>query len=289
MNFIIIKIIFSFKAAEVDATIAAQLDKKYIKAYQRRALARTALGQLKEALADYDEILKLEPKNSLAIFEKSKIEKKLVEDEEALKAKSKPPSFNPKNIFDSKKPVEKEKKTAMKTSKSESDMKAKSDFSEKFEVKNETSNLGKGDGLKIKGFIEEKKSGVKIEEIVEEKTREVNIFGTALEEGSKLVLPIKKPPHKRSKKPLKRIDVVEVSDSDDKIVAEPSKQPAEPVKVTAEEKIIRGEIKPVSKAEEDRIYEIPRTCVQFQNAWKFVRHDPEKAYSYLKVILIFLF
>lgn len=179
----------------MDSTIAIQLDKKYIKAYQRRALARTALGQLKEAKSDYEEILQIEPKNALALLEKSKIEKKLVQDEESLKAKAKAPSFNPKNIFDSKKKeqskvkLEEIKKSSLPVSKSEPSFKV-SDMENAEKAENKVHREGNKKVL-IEEIVEEKNE-VKVKE-------RQKIFKTELTDGCKLVLPVKKPPHKRSK------------------------------------------------------------------------------------------
>merc|ERR1719308_772719 len=66
-----------FGAAETDCTLSLSLDPTYIKAYQRRASARTGLDKLNLAIQDYDEVLKLEPKNKAAQTEKAKIIEKL--------------------------------------------------------------------------------------------------------------------------------------------------------------------------------------------------------------------
>lgn len=55
---------FRWKEAESDCTTALQLDKTYVKAYQRRAAAREKLGQLTEAKADLEKVLEYEPKNT---------------------------------------------------------------------------------------------------------------------------------------------------------------------------------------------------------------------------------
>lgn len=64
-----------FKSAEADCTIAIQLDDKYIKAMHRRAVAREALKQYKEAKADLDKVLCLEPENKESQKLLDKIEK----------------------------------------------------------------------------------------------------------------------------------------------------------------------------------------------------------------------
>jgi tetratricopeptide (TPR) repeat protein len=54
------------------------LDPKYAKAYHRRATARMNLGKLKEARADYQKLLELEPESKLAQIELNKLENQLV-------------------------------------------------------------------------------------------------------------------------------------------------------------------------------------------------------------------
>jgi hypothetical protein len=53
------------------------LDSRYVKAYQRRAMARAGLGQLQEARADLLKVMELEPKNMASKSELMKLEKKL--------------------------------------------------------------------------------------------------------------------------------------------------------------------------------------------------------------------
>ncbi|PSN44321.1 RNA polymerase II-associated protein 3 [Blattella germanica] len=65
------------KSAEADCTTALQLDSNYVKAYQRRAMARVGLGQLTEAKVDLQRVLDIEPKNTASKAELLKIEKKL--------------------------------------------------------------------------------------------------------------------------------------------------------------------------------------------------------------------
>lgn len=50
--------------AEKDCTVSLKLNNNYVKAYQRRAVAREALNKLEEARSDLLRVLKLEPKNS---------------------------------------------------------------------------------------------------------------------------------------------------------------------------------------------------------------------------------
>jgi tetratricopeptide (TPR) repeat protein len=51
------------------------LDPTYVKAYSRRGAARVALGKLQTAKEDFEQVLKLEPKNKQAEKELEKINK----------------------------------------------------------------------------------------------------------------------------------------------------------------------------------------------------------------------
>jgi len=53
------------------------LDSSYVKAYQRRAVARAGLGQLQEARSDLLKVMELEPKNMASKAELMKLEKKI--------------------------------------------------------------------------------------------------------------------------------------------------------------------------------------------------------------------
>jgi len=156
-----------FAAAETDCTLALSIDNTYIKAFQRRASARTGLDKYELAIQDYEEVLRLEPKNKAAQAEKDKIVEKInlqAEDTNHVKEVSSKPTFN------------------------------------KFEDK-------------MKGILS--KSAVAKHEKLEVSKSKVLLAGAAsaetevAEEG--LVLPIQKPVHLRSKKPLKRIEIEEVS------------------------------------------------------------------------------
>ena len=64
---------FRYGAAEADCNLAISLDETYAKAYLRRAAARSHLGKLQESMADYEEVLSLEPGNRQATEELQKI------------------------------------------------------------------------------------------------------------------------------------------------------------------------------------------------------------------------
>lgn len=58
----------SFHSADADCTESIIRDKKYVKAYYRRALARIELERFEDAKNDLEKILELEPSNKEAAF-----------------------------------------------------------------------------------------------------------------------------------------------------------------------------------------------------------------------------
>ncbi|XP_016101147.1 RNA polymerase II-associated protein 3 isoform X3 [Sinocyclocheilus grahami] len=66
-----------FAVAESDCNLAIALDGKYVKAYIRRAEARTALNKHQDALEDYEMVLKLDPGSSEAQSELQKLQQVL--------------------------------------------------------------------------------------------------------------------------------------------------------------------------------------------------------------------
>ena len=66
-----------FEAAEADCTVALALDPTYVKALQRRAAARAGLKRTSEALEDYNNVLKLDPKNKQARHDMVKLQEKV--------------------------------------------------------------------------------------------------------------------------------------------------------------------------------------------------------------------
>lgn len=65
-----------YGACDADCTLAIQLDKNYLKAYYRRALARVELGKIDQAKEDLEYILTREPSNSEARIKLDDINKK---------------------------------------------------------------------------------------------------------------------------------------------------------------------------------------------------------------------
>jgi len=85
-----------YGAAETDCTLALSIDSTYIKAFQRRASARTGLDKFHLAMQDYEEVLRLEPKNKAAQAEKAKLVEKIEEntDEKKDNEVTTKPAFN---------------------------------------------------------------------------------------------------------------------------------------------------------------------------------------------------
>uniref|UniRef100_J3SD24 RNA polymerase II-associated protein 3 n=1 Tax=Crotalus adamanteus TaxID=8729 RepID=J3SD24_CROAD len=67
-----------YEAAEEDCTRAVLLDSSYSKAFARRGTARAALGKLKEAMQDFESVLKLKPGNKQAMNEIAKLKNELI-------------------------------------------------------------------------------------------------------------------------------------------------------------------------------------------------------------------
>lgn len=65
----------NYELCEDDCTTAIKLDRKYTKAYLRRATARSVGGNYLEALMDFEEALRLEPNNSDAKREVNRMKK----------------------------------------------------------------------------------------------------------------------------------------------------------------------------------------------------------------------
>jgi len=152
-----------YGAAERDSSIAIDLDRTYVKAYQRRASARTGLGKIDEAMKDYDKVLQFEPLNKSATAEKEKLME-----------------------------LKKKKEMDVKPEVQKSDVKEN-----------------------IKGIFEEGKTKtVSLEPVMQCKSNRIVIKEDEDESvDPNIVLPISKPPHQRSKKPLKRIEITEVCDA----------------------------------------------------------------------------
>lgn len=65
------------KSADADCTSALLLNDSYVKALQRRAVAKEGLKQYQEALDDLYKVLELEPHNKETKKELDRLEKRL--------------------------------------------------------------------------------------------------------------------------------------------------------------------------------------------------------------------
>ena len=74
-----------YAEAEADCTLALSIHSTYVKAYQRRALARFGLGKYDLAIEDYEQILKLEPSNKVAQKAAEKLKAAVYEEVRSLK------------------------------------------------------------------------------------------------------------------------------------------------------------------------------------------------------------
>ena len=204
---------YQYAKAETDCTLALSIDRTYVKAFQRRAAARTGLDKLEEAVQDYDEVLRLEPNNKAAINEKKKIMEKMKKKEEIV---------DPNNV--------------------------QTDFN-KFEDK-------------LKGALASKpsKTGPQLTAVSSSKK-------------SAEISPISKPVHTRSNKPLKRIDIKEVSSMKTTPTMRQSKSDFNLSKSSGLTKKIEREISAdLSKVEiVNTIPGVPRSSSKFLTDWKSVR------------------
>ena len=143
-----------------------------MKAYQRRASARTNLKRYEDAAKDYNMVLDLEPNNKVAKIELDKITSKLKEEQMKLSSSTKaeiPPEIEAEETMTTKKSFENNIKTAFSSNNS---IKSITDTSLSNQAKKRNTQF-------------------------------------ALKPGQ--IMPIDKKPHLRSKKPLKKVPITEVT------------------------------------------------------------------------------
>jgi len=175
-----------FAAAEIDCSLALSIDPTYVKAFQRRASARTGLKRFGEAVTDYDEVLRLEPGNKAAQTERVKL-LEIMREGQKKDVKAKPAFQDFKNNI----------KNALKSSDVET---LKRDYEAMKEVT-----------TKLKIAEDKLKSN-------EKKTPGVPPSG-----DDNRVFPIQKPTHLRSQKPLQRI---EINDVESEVIVKETTKPA---------------------------------------------------------------
>lgn len=254
-------------SAEADCSSAIQLDETYVKAYHRRATARTELKQYKEAKEDLEKILRLEPSNKEAKALLSQINKLL----ENLK----PIVISDKDRTND---IPIEKKIADKMF---DNVKSNKKIIEIKEDKNRCDNANNKGAVSKPTTINltESKRDPRIPDWLPEK------------DNVAVVKAIEKPPHLRSKEPLIRISVQE---------ADLSKPFEKEIKVSCNENQHLGlsnvqsddtkhkesvtQPKPgVSFIDNIEISPIPKTAVQFIINWKRYTLSDIR-YRYLKQI-----
>ena len=209
-----------FGAAETDCTLALSIDRTYVKAFQRRAAARTGLSRLQEALQDYDEVLRLEPSNKAAVNEKTKILEKI---DKKQKAPTLPQSQSDFNKFEDK-------------------------LKGALALSSKTSKPGSG--------------------------LQMTAVSTSCSNPDEII-PVNKPVHSRSSKPLKRIEIKEVASNktNPSTAIRQSKSDLNLSKSSGLTKKIEREISAdLSKVEIAKtIPPVPRTSSKFLHDWKAVR------------------
>ncbi|XP_067001811.2 RNA polymerase II-associated protein 3 [Anabrus simplex] len=296
------------KSAETDCTAAIQLDPTYVKAYVRRATARTELRQYKDAKEDLEKALELEPNNTVAKNDLAKIEKKLLS---PSSKKTKKEIGLPPSSSTASKP---EKKTDLLSTSSSGAIKSgKAKEPQKVIAKDQKGVineevLGKGRGDAEESVISSKGPW---------KTGDVRLVQT-----------IHKPPHLRSKKPLKRINIQDVCDDDIVDITNKSKSCGDAPTVPPERKMVNdlpsqkiadsrnaedlktGEVikdqkqqfgdstddKPLkeqtvnSQAHDtdadvsQQVPPVPKSSVQFLLSWKIVKSNKKLRFMFLKQI-----
>ncbi len=242
-----------FEEADRDCTIALDLDPTYVKAMQRRGTARTKLGRLEEALADFERVLTLDGGDKLAAAEVKRLQQ----------------------AIESRKEKEKEK------SQSALPTKAK--------------GVSFEDNLKA-GLL--KATSTTMTTKKQQSTPKSSVV-QQLEPGQ--ILPITKLPAERSKRELVRVKIEEIGDVDVQTLACNNADKAS-VQLRKEEiskvanKSSELEVETVTKCDEDIsarmqaaaidadkakpkcLPPLPKTFVQFNNAWRCLGHSDRALY-----------
>lgn len=247
-----------FNEVVTDCTLSLHLDDTYVKAYQRRAVARQKLGNLVEARQDFLKIIELEPKNMQAKKDLAAVDAKLK--------------------------IE----------------------NENYEVK----------------YREQQKSGTnsevtcttsEIHEAVMKAKPIVEIHEPTWNADACVIDHVQKHPHLRSRKPLQRIDINDISNSDvddtRKLIAKfkidmqkhdkqdvseddvCSRLVCQNAKLDVPFKLRNSltitsldvSIDNMQKVSEE-VPPVPKSSIQFQMHWNKIRSKPNLCYQYLKQI-----
>ncbi|XP_043278722.1 RNA polymerase II-associated protein 3 [Venturia canescens] len=250
--------------AEADCTAAIELDEFYVKAYHRRATARISLKQYDEAAQDIKKMLELEPSNKEAKTMLARVNK---------------------SIGNSKPLIMSSTRTEIKESESK-----------KEEVSSKTVNDQETKRPDVKEMtrkeIDGEVAGNKFERIG--KTgNEVKIETSLtfpkwlpeIPENIEIVKAITKPPHQRSKKPLRTVLIEEIEFGPSRIVQDELNE--QPKNSTSDTKKKENPSCRLSEPEctEISVPEAPKTAVQFLLTWR-KNKSTEFRYKYLKKIAV---
>ncbi|XP_044738856.1 RNA polymerase II-associated protein 3-like [Chrysoperla carnea] len=262
-----------FVNAEIDCTNSLRLDSTYVKALQRRAAARIQLTQLNEALKDLTKVMELEPNNRESLSEITKLKAKLkIVDQPKFKTSTTAATNKIETITNSERKIEQPILGV--------NDKVQQPITEKLETVINQSN--KIETLtesvpSIKNTIPEKKMN-KIEE-------KQNIIWDDLNNRI-LIRPIVKPPHLRSKKPLKRITVEEIDEVTKKeIEVEKSINDIEEIRNEPQTNTVQEINKSIPNNEINiNTLPLPKTCLQFSTVWKNLGTDLKLKFQYFTKI-----
>ncbi|KAK7075472.1 RNA polymerase II-associated protein 3 [Halocaridina rubra] len=187
-----------YEAAEADCNRCLKLDANYIKGYLRRGSSRLKLGKTRLAADDFKRVLELEPWNKDAKKELEKLDPSI----EKFSSPETEEEKNLKNVNIGR--VDIKEISSQKTANSvQNSLVLEKNFQKVSaeERQNTSESLLK----------ETKKEGGKMIVITEvDSSQPKSVEGETFE----VVVPVNKPPHLRSQKPLRKISVVDVSSED---------------------------------------------------------------------------
>ncbi|XP_066989271.1 RNA polymerase II-associated protein 3-like isoform X2 [Macrobrachium rosenbergii] len=268
-----------YEAAEVDCSRCLKLDPSYIKAYLRRGTSRLKLGKIQRATEDFRKVLELEPWNKDAKKELENIEKQ------------KDVSLNKEKSDQEKKSPQSGKKLIAETSANTTSQRVE---------KGSRETMASSEPPETK-----QKFGKKLR--ITEVGYSSDAPSISLSEGSGAVMPIVKPPHQRSQKPLQKIRVVDVP-SPESLPKElpscsvPKESRVEDISNSVTSKV-RAVENSVNSREQDVIAAknaqnkletqavvpssvppVPRTSYQFSQDWQRISRHQSHAVEYVKAI-----
>ncbi|XP_018321482.1 RNA polymerase II-associated protein 3 [Agrilus planipennis] len=268
----------NFKAAESDCTVALQLDKTYVKAYQRRAAAREKLGQLQQAHDDLLKVFDYESNNKESKAALARIEKLMKNCGNRVPSSTETTIQRPKSKFTISRSKQKEKVASSLQPQEVTQLK------QVFPIESEKSDNEKD----IKNIWFDKKD-------------------------VEIVHPVIKPAHLRSTKALKRVEIRETSGlkkfkestknkkaknessfpfvgenssliCDNLRVIERKVTECDPIKTTNITQESQFETKSVIDGDNKLSFSVPQTSVQFLGDWTKLKNDSENRCRYLKNI-----